>query len=262
MEFRVYTPEAISISYLVAGIGSRFAAALLDIIIEVVLLIVILVGGAELGPFSSAGPTVATILTITLLFLLLWGYYLLFEAFWNGQTPGKSALRIRVIKTSGHPIGFTESAIRNLLRVVDWLPSFYALGVITMFIDRESRRLGDLAAGTVVVKVPKRVRPSTDLPQAAAPTRFVSPRGTTDPDEALWNLRALTPTDISLAERFLDRVAALPMDARQRVGDQIASNVAARIGARDQSDPAVFLRRVLELQRSEEAEPPNPYAAP
>lgn len=262
MDFQVHTPEAISISYAVAGIGSRFAAALLDVLIEVVLLILILIGAAELQPFSGAGPTVATILAITLLFLLVWGYYLLFEAFWNGQTPGKGALRIRVIRTSGHPIGFTESAIRNLLRIVDWLPSFYALGVITMFVNRESRRLGDLAAGTVVVKVPKRVRPSTALPQAPPPPRFVSPRGTADLDEAVWNLRALTASDISLVERFLDRVAALPMDVRQRVGDQIARNVATRIGARESSDPAVFLRRVLELRRAEEAESRNPYAAP
>ncbi len=262
MEFQVHTPEAVSISYVVAGIGSRFAAALLDMIIEVVLLVLILVGATELAPFTSAGSTIATVLAITLLFLLIWGYYLLFEAFWNGQTPGKSALRIRVIKTSGHPIGFTESAIRNLLRLADWLPSFYAIGVITMFVNRESRRLGDLAAGTVVVKVPKRLRPSTALPHAMPLSRAAPPRGTTDPDEALWNLRALSSSDISLVERFLDRVASLPMDARQRVGDQIADNIAARIGAREQSDAAVFLRRVLELQRSEEAEPPNPYAAP
>lgn len=262
MEFQVDTPEAISISYTVAGIGSRFAAVALDVMIEIVLLLVIVIGVQEIAPFSGALSTVAGVMAITLLFLLIWGYYLLFEAFWNGQTPGKSALRIRVIKTTGHPIGFAESAIRNLLRIVDWLPSFYALGVITMFVNRESRRLGDLAAGTVVVKVPRRVRPATILPQSVSTPPLIPPRGAADPDEVLWNLRSLSASDLGLVERFLDRVASLPMDARARVGDQIAAGVASRIGAREQADPAVFLRRVMELQRAEEAEPPNPYVAP
>lgn len=258
MELRVDTPEAISFSYAVAGVGSRFAAALLDVVIEVALFILIVLGAVTINPFAG---TVANLLLISLVFLLFWGYYLLFEAFWHGQTPGKFALRIRVIKTSGHPIGFTESAIRNLLRVVDWLPSFYALGVITMFVNRQSRRLGDLAAGTVVVKVPGRVRPGSVLPQTAVP-RYVAPRGTTDPDESVWNLRALSAADLTLVERYLDRVAALPMDARRRVGDQIATGIAERIGAREQQDPAVFLRRVLELRRVEEEQPYSPYGAP
>ena len=262
MEFRVDTPEAISFSYAVAGMGSRFVAALLDILIEVVLFIVILLGTVTIAPFSSLVGTLASVLLITLIFLLFWGYYLVFEAFWHGQTPGKFALHIRVIKMSGRPIGFTESAIRNLLRIVDWLPSFYALGVITMFVNRRSRRLGDLAAGTVVVKVPRRLRPVSALPQPLAPARAVAPRGMTDPDETLWNLRALSAADLTLIERFLDRVAALPMDARQRVGDQIAVGIAERIGAREQADPAVFLRRVLELYLTEDEQPTNPYGAP
>jgi uncharacterized RDD family membrane protein YckC len=259
MEYQVDTPEAISISYAIAGIGSRFVAALLDIIIEVILFIVVFLGAVTLQPFRGLA-TLGALLLITLMFLLVWGYYLLFEAFWHGQTPGKSALRIRVIKTSGHPIGFTESAIRNLLRAVDWLPSFYALGVITMFINRQSRRLGDLAAGTVVVKVPRRTRPQSVLPQPLPLPRSVAARGTLDPDEALWNLRALSSADLTLIERFLERVAALPLDARRRVGEQIAGSVAQRIGAREPADPGVFLRRVMEIHRTEEEQPPNPYS--
>jgi uncharacterized RDD family membrane protein YckC len=262
MEFRVDTPEAISFSYAVAGMGSRFVAALLDIVIEIVLFIVIVLGTVTIAPFSSSAGALAGVLLITLIFLLFWGYYLMFEAFWHGQTPGKFALHIRVIKTTGRPIGFTESAIRNLLRIVDWLPSYSARGVITMYVNRQSRRLGDLAAGTVVVKVPRRLRPASALPRPLVLTRAVAPRGTTDPDETAWNLRALSAADLTLIERFLDRVAALPMDVRQRVGDQIAVGIAERIGAREHADPAVFLRRVLELYLSENEQPPSPYAAP
>jgi uncharacterized RDD family membrane protein YckC len=262
MDFRVDTPEAVSISYTIAGIGSRFLAALLDAVIEVSLLIVILLGAAGIGSLPGFASTIATVLLITLIFLLLWGYYLLFEAFWGGQTPGKRAVRIRVIKTSGYPIGFLDSATRNVVRIVDFLPSFYAVGVITMFVSHESRRLGDLAAGTVVVKVPKQAGSAAAFPQPAALSQAAAPRAAFDPDEALWNLRALSATDLSLVENFLERVGKLPLDARQRVGAQIASGVAERIGAREPADSAVFLRRVAELQRQEEALPPNPYTAP
>lgn len=259
MEFGVDTPEAVSVAYTIAGIGSRFVAALLDVVIQCVLLVLIITGIAGLSGLPGPARTVALVLLITLLFILFWGYYLLFEAFWNGQTPGKSAAHIRVLKTSGHPIGFAESAIRNLLRLVDFLPGFYALGVITMFVNRESRRLGDLAAGTVVVRVPRRARAAVAAPVEPVP-RSVAPRGTTDPDEMVWNVRALSPADMALIEEFLGRVGRLPLDARERVGRSIASTVAARIGAREPGDSAVFLRRVVELRASEDAEPSAPYS--
>jgi hypothetical protein len=94
---------------------------------------------------------VVAIVLLTL-FLLNWGYFTLFEAFWNGHTPGKKIARIRVIQSSGRPIGLFESMARNLIRFVDQFPGFYVVGVIAMFVTRQHQRLGDLAAGTLVVR--------------------------------------------------------------------------------------------------------------
>ena len=93
---------------------------------------------------------------ILIFFLMNWGYFTLFEAFWNGQTPGKKLFKIRVIQDSGRQITFFESMIRNLLRIVDQFPplyfvSLYLVGVITMACNRQHKRLGDLAAGTLVI---------------------------------------------------------------------------------------------------------------
>ena len=84
-------------------------------------------------------------------FLLVWGYFSLFEAFWRGQTPGKRAMKLRVIKDAGRQITLFESLARNLLRIVDYFPGLYLTGVITMLCNKRSKRLGDLAAGTLVV---------------------------------------------------------------------------------------------------------------
>jgi hypothetical protein len=84
-------------------------------------------------------------------FALLWGYYIFFETLWNGQSPGKRWVGLRVIAHDGTPIGVSATLIRNLVRIVDFLPLYYGIGVVTMFIDRQSRRLGDFAAGTLVV---------------------------------------------------------------------------------------------------------------
>jgi uncharacterized RDD family membrane protein YckC len=86
------------------------------------------------------------------IFLVNWGYFTLFEAFWNGRTPGKRVAKIRVIQRSGRAIGLFESMARNLVRYVDQFPGIYAVGVITMFVTKQHQRLGDLAAGTLVVR--------------------------------------------------------------------------------------------------------------
>ena len=89
---------------------------------------------------------------VFIVFFCNWGYFTLFEAFWNGQTPGKRVARIRVIQRSGRAIGLFESMARNFVRYVDQIPFFYAVGVIAMFATKQHQRLGDLAAGTLVVR--------------------------------------------------------------------------------------------------------------
>lgn len=159
-EYTIDTPENVAFRYEIAGIGSRSIGGIVDTAIIGTLLIVLffaIVIGSEYLTDWMGWPEVQWLenLFIALYFLLdfaiFWGYYLLFELFWNGQTPGKRVARTRVVQSDGMPAGFAEIAVRNLVRIIDFLPTAYALGLITMFSNASARRLGDLAAGTLVI---------------------------------------------------------------------------------------------------------------
>jgi len=153
------TPENVVFEYDIAGIGSRFLACMVDtlLISACILLIglglVVLVNLVAPDGLGSDDMVVYWVIgAISLLvFAVNWGYYIFFEMYWNGQSPGKRLIHLRVIRTDGGPISLTESVVRNLVRMVDMLPTAYGIGVISMFISHQSRRLGDLAAGTLVV---------------------------------------------------------------------------------------------------------------
>jgi uncharacterized RDD family membrane protein YckC len=152
---KIDTPENVTFDYDVAGIGSRFLAALVDTGIILLLQIVVfavffLLLSTEYALIENAMSwALAAIGLIS--FILLWGYYVFFEFLWNGQSPGKRLIGLRVIRVDGTPISESESIIRNLVRLIDFMPMAYGVGVVTMFINSNSRRVGDLAAGTVVV---------------------------------------------------------------------------------------------------------------
>jgi uncharacterized RDD family membrane protein YckC len=245
-EYQLLTPESVDISYDVAGIGSRFVAATVDLLSQIGLLVLITLGSIGLMQLPEPGPTAGAILLITLYFAVFWGYFIIFETLWSGQTPGKRLAHLRVIKTSGHPIGFIDALVRNLLRIVDFLPSLYALGVVVMFANRRSRRIGDLAAGTVVIKERPRIRMG-DLPAPIPNAAHVPPLGAPDPEELAWNLRSLSAQDTQIVADYLDRSTGFPSEVRARVGSEIAHMVAVKIGAREPLDPTPFLRRVLDL---------------
>jgi uncharacterized RDD family membrane protein YckC len=224
-EFRIETPEAVSFGYDVAGIGSRFMAALVDsLLIVVAQMLVTVVSLAVLsaspGDLLSGdlGFWVVALLGL-LAFALLWGYYLFFEMIWNGQSPGKRWVGLRVIKDTGAPISLVDSAVRNLVRLVDFLPAYYGLGVIVMFLNDQSRRLGDYAAGTLVV----RERKDVTLDSLAPPSgRSVSTAG----DEPLPGLENLTSEDYDLVVRSLRRKHDLAN------WNQLACKLAATLRAR------------------------------
>lgn len=202
------TPENVVFDYEVVGIGSRFMAALVD-----TLLIIVLQAIAYLASFfilanltewqDSWGGWIAAVFAL-ITFALLWGYYIFFELWWNGQTPGKRLTGLRVIRSDGTPITLTESIIRNLVRLVDFLPLFYGVGIVAMFIDRQSRRLGDFAAGTLVVRDQEEVTLESlgRTPKIAIPPTL---RQNIETQVAAWPLELLEAPDIQLAEDFLKR---------------------------------------------------------
>lgn len=152
----VATPERVTFQYQVAGIGSRFLAQTIDSLVIFGIQLILLIGVVALG-FISQNPTVAIAILILLSFLLLFGYFILSEAVWSGQTLGKRALRLRVVGDAGQPVTFSQAAIRNLVRIVDFLPAYYGVGLVVMFSNSQNKRLGDLAAGTLVVRERARI---------------------------------------------------------------------------------------------------------
>lgn len=155
---KIDTPENVTFDYDVAGIGSRFLAALIDtaavvfaqiVIFGTFLLIAVFAFNLDLS--ESRAFNWAAALAGVISFIFLWGYYIFFEILWNGQTPGKRWVGLRVIRVDGTPITASEAIIRNLVRIIDLMPMAYGVGVVTMFVNVNSRRVGDLAAGTLVV---------------------------------------------------------------------------------------------------------------
>ena len=265
-QLTISTPEQVAFHYEVAGIGSRFLAALLDHLIITVAIYLVYCGGLALMSGVVATGTAdsflnATLAIITLIiFLIIWGYFVLFEILWNGQTPAKRAGHLRVIRTDGQPIRAGEALIRNLVRLIDFLPGFYGIGFIAMFINRDARRLGDLAANTLVIREPTptllhNIRVMSQSPVATTdPTRnpHSTFRNTYDPLPGV-SLHALTPDDYRLIREVVARArrAELAPDRAQNLALQLSQGIATRIG-HDYRDwqsrgwsPIVFLESVL-----------------
>jgi uncharacterized RDD family membrane protein YckC len=212
------TPESVVFDYQVAGVGSRFLAALVDTIILGILLFAFFCGLgaiASLTFFSSVLSAWVVALAVLFVFALIWGYYIFFEVIWNGQSPGKRWVGLRVIRTDGMPITLIDSVIRNLVRIIDFLPLYYAVGLVTMFLNAQARRLGDYAAGTLVVKEQRGVTlESVQRTVAAAP--------------GPPTLVSLSAKDYRLITEFLNRRHELRN--REELAQRIAATVATRLG--------------------------------
>ena len=238
-QLSIETPELVGIEFPLAGIGSRCVALLVDSVVQgfsfvVFLIITILIFAALPGTATvphhtqSADPAKwAIALMILIPFLLQWGYFALFEAFWNGQTPGKRALRLRVIQQSGRPIGLFESMARNLIRIIDMLPGFYLIGAVCIFATRRQQRLGDMVAGTLVVHS---VPTETSILPAGTRT-FTAPSLEPPPQPALRTalqlpadgVARLSHADLQLLENFLARRLDLPLDVRASLAERLAA---------------------------------------
>lgn len=266
-EYTIDTPENVTFGYEVAGIGSRFIGALIDNLILGVLLLglniavfVLLayVGGNNISMSETleetdqnwvAGLVIAIYALLN--FAIWWSYYLLSEWLWHGKTVGKRIARIRVVRLDGSPVSFVPIAVRNLVRIIDFLPMGYGVGVVTMFCNRQARRLGDFAAGTLVVKdqgeltldsllpktpsttpsiasVPPALVTSPTVASAPVPASFSTEPFSTEsisaampssdaaheltPDQDWSGIRRLTPADYELVQETIARYRADKLD--------------------------------------------------
>jgi uncharacterized RDD family membrane protein YckC len=232
-EYRVLTPERVALQYDIAGIGSRGAAAMVDTLIQAIALTVVFAalsgGTAVLGVSLSLGRGTATLflgLVALAIFVITSGYFMLWEIVWNGQTPGKRLVGVRVIRENGYPIRPVDAVIRNLVRIVDWLPLFYGVGMLSMLLNPQSRRLGDFASGTIVVR-----ERSSSIPLSAT----ASPRG-----------YGLSAADATLVRDFLMRRSTMDARVRADLARRIATAIAQRYALRLEDEPETFLE-VLNL---------------
>ncbi|HEY0605079.1 MAG TPA: RDD family protein [Herpetosiphonaceae bacterium] len=226
--YTVETPEQIELAYDVAGIGSRFLAALIDHIIIAVILSFSCVGVSLAANQLALGLDENIVLGLFAIgiYLSLCAYFIFFETVWNGQTPGKRAIGLRMVRTGGRPLGFFGSTVRNFIRLADFLPVLYGIGVIVMFIDRRSRRLGDMAAGCIAV----RERQAITLASLAAPT--TSERAIVAAAERITipNLSAVQREDYDIVQEYLRRSLSLSVPARQRLALQLVDGLQRRLG--------------------------------
>lgn len=232
----VATPEGVTLEATLAGVGSRLAAGVIDqvlrwlLILAVVLLMEVL-GEGDVGGTTS-GLAVAGLLV--LLFLVQFAYDVLFETLASGRTPGKRWTGLRVVKVGGAPVGFLASALRNLVRIVDALPGFYLVGILAVLFTANNQRLGDLAAGTVVVRDRKQV---TALPEA---------RTATDDHTGLYDVSAISADEVATVRRFLDRRATLTPDARERLAMEMATRLGPKVvGPPRHWEPEAFLEYLV-----------------
>lgn len=238
------TPEQIAIEFPLAGIGSRFLAIAFDMLVQfigyfVLALITALALGGELRRIWPSAWNWSAAVFIFVVFCLYWGYYAFFETIWKGQTPGKRHAGIRVIKDTGRSITAFEAIARNLLRVVDQFPGMYAVGCVTMFLNKRSKRLGDFVAGTVVVHERKE--------EAAEPFFNLQP-GAQLP---VYPVAKLSTTELALIETFLARRLDLSPEMRTATAKRVAEHIAQKLQlpAQPQPDNEDFLEAVAREYR-------------
>jgi uncharacterized membrane protein SpoIIM required for sporulation/uncharacterized RDD family membrane protein YckC len=213
----IETPEQTVLSYTLAGVGSRAAAAIIDLLMIVLIELAITILLSEIvGVFRGRTSVVqrmssAWVIAVVALigFGLLWGYYVFFEAIWDGQTPGKRWLHIRVVQDGGYSVSFGASAVRNLVRIVDIQPMpFYGIGLVSMIVSKSGKRLGDIAAGTIVVHEQRALLTAA---VRSAPAAAIAPAITS----------RLTEEEFALLGRFIARRTQLDQAMRASFTSQL-----------------------------------------
>jgi len=215
----ITTPEGVRLELAVVGVGSRFVARLLDTLIQVGLIIALAIVAAALSGESGFVTAIIWVLSTAVLF----AYDIVLELAMGGQTPGKRAAGIRVVDRQGRPVGFLASAVRNILRLVDFLPFFYGAGLVAMVATKHSQRLGDVAAGTLVVRE-----------RNTAEIEYRARAGHATPsvplaDVAHWDVGDISATDIVTIRHFLDRRVSLPPAIRGKLAAEMATALTTKV---------------------------------
>jgi uncharacterized RDD family membrane protein YckC len=231
----IETPEQMSLEFAVAGIGSRFLALAIDTLLQIGIGLLLLIVFALLGltgfffGFRQYSLWLLGLLGACV-FFLIFGYFAFFEILWGGQTPGKRMIGIRVLKDSGRPLTPSETIGRNLLRIVDQLPLFYAIGVLVALMNSQNKRLGDFIAGSIVVREGSMA--------SIKPVWQTAPSSSEHPIAARLSAAPLTLEELALIDTFLHRRHDLAPDVRSRMADQIVGRLRSKLTSEAQKQPS------------------------
>lgn len=247
----VVTPEAVVLEFETASVASRSLAQAVDLGVRFgMLYALVLIAGLSSALF---GTTAAIVLIIVGLFLILFGYPALFEARWNGQTIGKRMLGLRVVTVEGSPVRFRHAAIRSLLSIVDFfLPPLGVSATVVSLLNRQNQRLGDLFAGTIVLR--ERTGAAFPVPVSFPPL----------PGYELYarslDVGGVTPEQYAVIRSFLIRVNQLTPAARAQIGTRLANAVATAMHHTPpaQVSPETFLVSVAAAYQLRQGGPPVP----
>ncbi|HET7488997.1 MAG TPA: RDD family protein [Acidimicrobiales bacterium] len=242
----IATPEGVDLEITLAGVGSRCVARLIDQSIQAAIFLAVFLLLAALGSTVAPNPEdettgaagAAVAVVVVFLFLLQMGYDVLFETLASGRTPGKRATGLRVVRGNGAPVGFVASAVRNLLRLVDFLPGMYGVGIVAILASSRNQRVGDMAGDTLVVRE-RKLAPAVTAWTPAVPPPYH------------WDVSAVTAEEVATIRRFLDRRASLTPDARYRLSVDLANRLWPKVaGAPGDLHPEHFLEQVLAAKSS------------
>lgn len=241
----IETPEHIELEYELAGLGSRFVGIFIDSVIQFVMaaiLVIILLltepnifEKGAVGLFSSIFASVI----VVLLFLVFFGYFIFFETLWAGQTPGKRTSQIQVIKDNGEPIRFVDSLIRNMFRIVDFLPAYYVAGILMILLNKRNKRIGDMVAKTIVVRLKHDLKP-TVLPDLKVRS------------DLHVDIHKITEEEYGLVRNFLIRRNDILPNARRELAGKIGMPLMKKLGVDPASTDFEELLEVIAIQYKEQ----------
>lgn len=231
----ITAPEGIDLDIVLAGAGSRFIAGTIDLFLQLVL-----IGLTALVTLTFIGGGVGLALFAMAAFAALFLYDVLFEIFASGRTPGKRWTHLRVVRAQGQPVDLPSSATRNLLRLIDILPTAYLVGMLCIILTKRNQRLGDLAAGTIVVREPAGTRRSA---QATPHDELLTRSG--------WDVSAVSAEELAAVRRFLERRGELSASARRELAYRLEQGLRRKVaGAPDSLSAEAFLTALVQAKSS------------
>ncbi len=230
------TPEGVPLELTLAGVGSRFASALLDYILQFIILVALALVLSYGAGFSPGSSSLSAAFWVVGFFAVFWGYDVAFEVLNSGRTPGKAANGLRVVRESGAPVTFGPSAVRNVIRIIDLLPGTYLVGITSILVTKRNQRVGDLAAGTLVIREARKLPPEVLVsPSVQAPT---------------WDTSAIDRQDLDTVAAFLARRHELAPGARIQIAAELAGRLRPKVGGAVAGDgDEMFLERLLAAKR-------------